>query len=64
MPPLQPMPQDLEKAALKSRHEALSAEPLAAAAAGMQPEHAGEAASAGGVPAAEFSTPAINTETF
>jgi hypothetical protein len=44
--------QNFEKAAIESRIEALSAEPLAAATAGVRPGHAGEAASAGGVSAA------------
>ena len=55
--------QDTEKAALKSRLDELGAEPLAAAAACVRSKHTGEAANAGGVPAAAASTPAQYTNT-
>jgi hypothetical protein len=53
--------QEPGKAAFASRLEAFSAEPLAAAAAGARPEYAGDAASAGGVPAAAASAPSMYT---
>jgi hypothetical protein len=52
-----------EKAALKSRVEELGAEPLAAAAARVRFKHAGEATSAGGVPAAAASISVQYTHT-